>query len=134
MPSYEEVMEAREAETATKPSGPTPQQVAAFMRESARGAAVLTELLDSPAWNVFTTIITGDPQRADAERAILRDRIESGDVVGDDRARADLRLQYLRGQIEAFTIALGLPKTLIGRHETLAKAAGNGDRDTVTAP
>ena len=124
MPSFEEVMEAQAAEAATTAhAGPTPQQIAAFMRESARGAAVLTELLDTPAWNIFRSVIGGDLRACEAERAVLRDQMESGSLVGDERARADLRLQYLRGAIEKLRRAMELPKDLVDRHARLEKAA-----------
>ena len=125
MPSYAEIMEAREAEATTRVApGPTPQQVAAFMRESARGAAVLTELLDSPAWDTFRSVLGADLQGCEAERAVLREQIEAGTLVGDERARADLRLQFLRGRIEALQLAMGLPKDLIAADAKLQTAAG----------
>ena len=88
MPSYEEVIEARDAERAQHPLGPTPQQLAAMLRESALGRA----------------------RRQ----------------VGDERAKADLRLQYLRGAIEKLQKAMDLPKTLIGQDAKLQRLAGGG--------
>ena len=122
MPSYEEVIEARDAERA--PTGPTPQQLAAMLRESARGAAVLTDQLDSPAWNIFRSVVLADLTACAAERAVLRERIEAGELVGDERAKADLRLQYLRGAIEKLQKAMDLPKTLIDQDAKLQRAAG----------
>lgn len=119
MPDYEEVMEARANDHTRHVVGPSPQALAAILHESHRAATVLTELLDSPAWNVFRSNIAGSLQAAEAERALLRDKIEGGALVGDDRARADLRLQYLRGLIEAYTLALELPKQLVAQHEKL---------------
>ena len=123
MPSYEEVLDARAAEAAPPHRGPTSAQIAAFMRESARGAAVLDELLDSPAWNTFRSVILADLQACEAERGVLRERSETGELVGDERAKADLRLQYLRGAIEKLTRAMEVPTTLIARHAALEKAA-----------
>lgn len=127
MPDYAEVLDAREAESAPTARGLTPAQINAFLRESARGAAVLTELLDSPAWNVFRSNVAGRLEPLKAERETLRSQIEAGALVGDDRARADLRLQYLRGAIEAYTFAMALPKALIEQHQKLdTLAGGNG--------
>ena len=123
MPDYAEILDARAAGAATSPSGPTPQRLMALLRESQRGAAVLTELLDSPAWNIFRSVAGGELERAEAERAMLRDRVDAGDLVGDERARADLRLQYLRGRIDALRFATELPKQLIAKHEALDQAA-----------
>ena len=120
-PDFSEVLEARVPSPA---AGPNPQKLMALLRESQRGAAVLTELLDSPAWNVFRSTLAGYLQPAETERALLREQIEGGQVVGDERARADLRLQYLRGLILAFTLAMELPKKLIEQHETLDALAG----------
>ena len=96
----------------------------ALLRESQRGAAVLTELLDSPAWNVFRSTLASHLQPAETERALLREQIEAGQVVGDERERADLRLQYLRGLILGLTLAMDLPKQLIEQHEKLDALAG----------
>ena len=124
-PDYSEILEARAAQSPAGP-GPTPQQLTAFLRESARGATVLTELLEDPGWNVFRSTIGGDLERAEAERAVLRERMEGGELVGDDRARAELRLQYLRGVIEQARRAMELPKTLIDRHAAMETLAGQG--------
>lgn len=118
MPDYSEVIEARAGSEQT-PSGPTQQQISAFMRESGRGAVVLAELLESPAWNIFRATLSSDFLRAEAERTQLRVQLEVGALVGDERDRADLRLQYLRGRVEAFQIALDLPKALIKKHNDL---------------
>lgn len=123
MPDYAEILEARAAEKAASPSGPTPQRLMALLRESQRGAAVLTELLDSPAWDTFRSNLKGYLDPAEAERALLREQIEAGQVVGDERERADLRLQYLRGLILGLTLAMDLPKQLIDRHEQLEQLA-----------
>ena len=125
MPDYSEILEARAAQSPAG-TGPPPQQLTAFLRESARGAAVLTELLEDPGWNVFRSTIGGDLERAEAERAVLRERTEGGELVGDDRARAELRLQYLRGVIEQARRAMELPKTLIDRHAAMETLAGQG--------
>lgn len=123
MPDFSEVMDARAAAPAG-PGAPSPQALMALLRESQRGAAVLTELLDSPAWNVFRSTIGGALESAEAERAVLRERMEAGEVVGDDRARSELRLQYLRGKVEALRLAMELPKQLIDRHDKLETLAG----------
>lgn len=125
MPDYSELLDHRAAQPNGHAAGPTPQQIAAFMRESARGAAVLTDLLDSPEWDIFRSVLLADVQRDEAERETIRNRIESGELVGDERARMDLRLQYLRGAIERGRRALDLPKDLIDRHRRL-EAAGGG--------
>lgn len=122
MPDYAEIVDAR----APASGGPNPQKLMALLRESQRGAAVLTELLDSPAWNVFRSTLAVDLQPAEAERALLREQIEAGQVVGDERERADLRLQYLRGLIRGLTLAMDLPKQLIEQHEKLDALAGGG--------
>lgn len=130
MPSYDEILEAREAEAVQKAAtGPSPQRVESLLRESARGAAVLTDLLDSPAWNIFRSVLGADLQVYEAERNIMREQIEAGTLVGDDRERADRRLQYLRGAIEKLTRAMELPKELIARHATLETAMGGSRRD-----
>jgi hypothetical protein len=134
MPSFSEVMEARAADTAdVTHTGPSPQQIAALLRESHHGATVLSELLDSPAWNVFRSNVGGWLEGAGAERAILRERMEAGELVGDERARADLRLQFLRGLIEAYTKAMALPVDLIARHEKLDALASGGPAPVETA-
>lgn len=120
-PDYSEVLEARASQST--PGVPTQNQIAAFLRESAHGAVVLTELLDSPSWNIFRSNLGGDLQACEAERTLLRDRIEGGGLVGDERARADLRLQYLRGAIDKLTRALDLPKQLIAQHDAMEKVA-----------
>lgn len=125
-PDFSEVLDFRASQPA--PAGaPTPQRLAAMLRESQRGAAVLTELLDSPAWNVFRSVMGADLQACEAERGVLRDQIEAGSLVGDERERADRRLQYLRGAIEKLTRALALPKDLIERHKALDTLARGGD-------
>ena len=124
MPDYSEIEDARAAQPT--PNGqPNPQQIAAFLRESARGAAVLTDLLDSPAWNVFRSNVGGRLEQFKAEREILRNRIEAGEIVGDERARADLRLQRLLGLIEAHEFDMALPKELIAAHGRLETMANN---------
>ena len=125
MPSYSEILDARAAQPSAS-GATTPQRLAAMLRESQRGAVVLTELLDSPAWDVFRSNLAGQLQSAETERTLLREQIEAGQVVGDERARADLRLQYLRGIILAFTLAMELPKTLIDQHEDLDRLAKAG--------
>lgn len=95
----------------------------ALLRESQRGAAVLTELLDSPAWDVFRSNIKGYLDPAEAERTMLRDRLEGDELVGDDRLRAESRAKELRGFIRGLTLAMELPKRLIEQHETLDKLA-----------
>ena len=122
-PDYSEVLDQRAAQPAVT-DAPTPQRLMALLRESQRGAAVLTELLDSPAWNVFRSTLAGYLQPAETERALLREQIEAGQVVGDERERADLRLQYLRGVILGLTLAMDLPKQLIEQHEKLDALAG----------
>ena len=130
-PDYSEVLDLW-AEQA-KHAAASPEAIHALLRESQRGAVVLDELLDSPAWNIFRSNLAGQVQGYDIERTQLRGQVEAGTLVGDERARADLRLQYLRGLLEAFQIALDLPKTLIGKHATLEKvvqgnaAAKEGD-------
>lgn len=124
MPSFGDVMDARDAAASQISRGITPAQINAFLRESARGAAVLTELLDSPAWNVFLSNVAGRLEPLKAERETLRNQIEAGALVGDERAKADLRLQYLRGSIEAHTFAMELPKALIAQHQQLDGLAG----------
>lgn len=133
MPEYSEVLDARAAQPAA-PGTPTPQHLAALLRESQRGAAVLTDLLGSPAWDVFRSVLTADREGCEGERAVLRDRIEAGELVGDDRTRADLRLQYLRGAIEKLTRALALPKDLIARHAALDTLAGRGGAEGPVRP
>lgn len=133
MPDYAEILDARAAEAIAHPSGPTTQRLMALLRESQRGAAVLTELLESPAWNVFRSIIGADLQACEAERATLRDQIEGGALVGDDRERADLRLQYLRGAIEKLRRAMELPKQLIEQHAQLETLAGGPPAPVGTA-
>lgn len=125
MPDYSELVDHRAAHPAAA-EAPTPQRLMALLRESQRGAAVLTELLDSPAWDTFRSVLGFALETAEAERAILRDRVDTGELVGDERARADLRAQYLRGRIEALREAMDLPKRLIDRHEALDKLAGEG--------
>lgn len=125
MPDYGEVLDARAAEAADTPAGPSVQRLMALLRESQRGAAVLTDLLGSPAWDVFRSNLKGYLDPAEAERALLREQIEAGQVVGDERERADLRLQYLRGLILGLTLALDLPKQFISRHETLDALAAD---------
>ena len=75
MPDYSEVLALRAAE-APQAGAPTPQRLAAMLRASERGAAVLTELLDSPAWNVFRSVVGGALEPAEAEREMLLERLE----------------------------------------------------------
>ena len=81
MPSYSEILDARAAQPSAS-GATTPQRLAAMLRESQRGAVVLTELLDSPAWDVFRSNLAGHLQSAYTERTLLREQIEAGQVVG----------------------------------------------------
>lgn len=119
MPDYSEILDYQLAQAQAR--APSSHALMAMLRESQRGAAVLEELLGDPSWDVFRSNIEGYRKADEAERATLRDAIERGTAVGDERARADFRLQYLRGRLEAFQIALDLPKALIDKHETLEK-------------
>ena len=100
-----------------------PAAIAAFLKESRAGRRS-DRSTRFAGWDTFRSIIAADLETAEAERAILRDRVDSGELVGDERARADLRAQYLRGRIEALREAMDLPKRLIERHESLDKLAG----------
>ena len=121
-PDYSEIMAGRAAE-APQAGAPTPQRLAAMLRASERGAAVLTELLDSPAWNVFRSVVGGRLAPYETERTIIREQIEAGSLVGEERERKDRRFQFLRGAIEAHTFDLDLPKQLIAKHNAMEKVA-----------
>ena len=124
-PDYSEVLDLW-AEQA-KHAAASPEAIHALLRESQRGAVVLDELLDSPAWNIFRSNLAGQVQGYDIERTQLRGQVEAGTLVGDERARADLRLQYLRGLLEAFQIALDVPRCASNRTgPASAREAFNG--------
>ena len=104
-------------------SGPTMEAMAEHRRASRIVAMQMEDLVgDMPGDTLLkhlAVLLEGDAAAMQA----LTDQITQGMLVGDDLARETMRLQYLRGRIEARREDMELPGRLIEQAQATAEAA-----------
>lgn len=117
MPDYEDFVAWNARQAKIRQPDPRHAQVAAIVGEK------LERLLSGDEWEAFKvhleTLVTADDQAL----AVFRDQIDQGLLVGDDLARATLRIQRLLGRLEARREDLALPATVL---KQLDKPAPDG--------
>ena len=125
MPDPSEIQALFERQRPT--SGPTAEQMAKHLRGSRIVAMQMEDLVGDTPGDTFikhlAVMLEGDV----AAMRALTEQITEGVLVGDDLARATMRLQYLRGRIEARREDMDLPDRLIEQAQATAEAARRGD-------
>ena len=118
MPDWEEFVEyqARQAKTTAAPD-PRHAHVAAIVGER------LERLLAGDEWETFRVHLQAMIDTDEAAVAMFREQTDQGLLVGDDLARANLRMQRLLGRLDARREDLALPATIL---KQVDKAASDG--------
>ena len=108
-------------------SGPTAEQMAKHLRGSRIVAMQMEDLVGDTAGDTFRKHLTALIVADEAAQQAIIDGITQGLLVAADLARETMRLQYLRGRIEARKEDLDLPGRLIEQAQATEAAAKNLD-------
>lgn len=107
MPDFQDWREYQQRVAKENTPDPRHAHVAAIVGEK------LERLLNGDEWDALKvhleTLVTADDQGL----AMLREQMDQGLLVGDDLARANLRIQRLLGRLEARREDLALPATVL---------------------
>ena len=110
--------------------GPSPGWLDAQRRAMHTVTLSMEELERGDVWAVYGHHLDGLIAADEAAKTQLHAEIDTGALVGDDLARAQLRLQRLVGRIEARREDQALPRELITRYTQIETALSDAASKT----
>ena len=111
MPDYSDVIALQRREAAAQ--GPSPAELAAHRQHQQTIAMKMEQLLAADEWTTYTAHVAALRERDEGVAEGIRARVEAGELVGDELARASLRLQRLLGRLDAYRDALAIPEAVV---------------------
>ena len=111
MPDYSEVIALQQREAARR--APSPAELALHRQRQQTIVMKMEQLLAADEWTTYTAHVAALRERDEGLAEVIRARVEAGELVGDELARASLRLQRLLGRLDAYRDALAIPGAVI---------------------
>lgn len=129
MPDFSDVQDLQKRQTAARQ--PTPEE---WTRHQAMQETIVLRmetLLDLDEWQTYIAHVEKFRERDAAQLEALRDRLESGQLVGEELARVSQTAFGLRSRLEVYRDVLAIPAAVLrqaGRAVPPAKPAATKRR------